>query len=80
MARAIPDWPGAMKRTTAAAYCEMSVAEFEREMLAGNLPLPIDLGKGPRWRRADIDEHLEQLAGKPGDWRASAPLYRDEAA
>jgi hypothetical protein len=33
-----PDWPGAMKRSTAVAYLDVSDAGFKREIAAGYLP------------------------------------------
>jgi hypothetical protein len=37
-------WPAMMKRKTAAAYCDMSEAAFEREILAGRLPGGVTFG------------------------------------
>jgi len=70
----IPDWPAMMLRKTAAAYCELSEAAFEREIASGVLPMPVILGGKPHWHRDQIDEHLANLAGT-GDWRASINLY-----
>lgn len=73
----IPDWPRMMKRATAAAYCDMSVASFEREVSDGVLPLPVTLGGLHHWSRTDIDAHLERLAGEAvdDDWRKNVKLY-----
>lgn len=76
MARvAAPDWPRMMRRVTAAAYCDMKVPEFEREVSAGRLPQPVQLG-GERWCRSQLDAALERLTGdRAPDWRAQQPLY-----
>lgn len=69
-------------RRNAAAYCDLSESEFEREVAAGNLPLPVKLGKRDHWSRAALDEHIERLAGeRSDDWRKNSPLYgaRDAA-
>ena len=70
-----PDWPGAMKRATAAAYLDMGVAAFEREIDAGNLPYGFMLGGSLHWSRAALDRHLEKLEGGPvRDWRRELGL------
>ena len=76
MARAaLPNWPAAMRRETAASYCDMTPAAFEREVLAGTLPGPVMLG-GERWHRAGLDAALERLAGGgASDWRLKAKLH-----
>lgn len=63
-----------MLRKTAAAYCELSEAAFEREVASGALPMPVLLGGKPHWHREQIDQHLADLAGA-GDWRATSKLY-----
>lgn len=72
----IPFWPAMMKQKTAAAYCDLSVAEFEREVQSGRLPMPIKLGNSEHWSRAAIDERIGRLlGGGRGDWRAKSGLY-----
>jgi len=56
--------PAAMRRATAARFCELSVAEFERQVAAGRLPGPIFLGKHERWCRAQLEKALLVLAGE----------------
>lgn len=78
MPRAIaPDWPRMMRRRTAALYCDMKVADFEREVLADRLPSPVLFGGEERWSRAHLDEALERLTGDGprADWRAAQPLW-----
>ena len=76
MARSIPDWPRMMRRATAAAYCDLTAAEFEREVAKGRLPTPIKLGDREHWCRIALDEYLGRLAGDPtSDWRKGQPLY-----
>lgn len=66
----LPTWPAMLKRRTAAAYCDLSPAEFEREVNAGTLPLPVKLGNSEHWSRRKLDEALDALNGEAGDWRA----------
>lgn len=76
----IPDWPRMMKRSTAAAYCDLTVAELEREIAAGRLPSPIKLGSTEHWSRVELDASLERLTGEgPQDWRKGSPLYGNAA-
>lgn len=56
--------PAAMKRATAARYCELSEAEFEREVAAGRLPQPFKVGRNDHWSRAQLDKALLVLAGE----------------
>lgn len=60
-------WPAAMRRSVAALYCDLSEAAFEREVAAGRLPAPIELGRGDRWSRAQLDRALAVLAGEAID-------------
>ncbi len=57
------DWPRMLKQATAARYCDMSVAAFEREVNAGRFPMPIKLEGGERWCRIALDKALDQLTG-----------------
>lgn len=78
MARAAaPDWPRMMRRPTAAAYCDMKVVDFEREVVAARLPCPVMFGGEERWSRAQLDEALDRLVGDGprADWRAEQPLW-----
>ncbi len=68
-------WPAMMLRKTAAAYVELSEAAFEREVIAGNLPVPVKLGKQDHWHRRELDDHLDRIAGRGGDWRKESKLY-----
>lgn len=78
---AMPYWPLMMKRATAAAYCDLTVAEFEREVAAATLPLPVNLGNHEHWSRTSLDRALALLTGDvEEDWRIGSPLYRDAAA
>ena len=76
MAREYPYPPRMMTRSRAAHWCDLSEAEFEREVAAGNLPSPVMLGKKLHWSRVKLDEALEKLAGeRPADWRGGSNLY-----
>lgn len=66
-------WPQAMKRKTAAAYCEISIAAFEAAIAKGQLPTPFTLGGRDHWHKPALDKGLERLAG--GDW-TPIPEYR----
>ena len=56
--------PAAMIRRRAAAYCDLSEAEFEREVAAGRLPAPFMVGRSKHWSRAQMDKALLVLAGE----------------
>jgi predicted DNA-binding transcriptional regulator AlpA len=71
---ALPSWPAMMRRALAARYCDLSAAEFEREVNEGRLPMPIMLGKSEHWSRRKLDEALEALHGGVIDWRSELGL------
>lgn len=80
MAQAFPYWPAMLKRAKAAAYCDLSEAEFEREVAGGRLPMPVKLGNSEHWSRVAIDEKLAILTGDDeDDWRKRSPLYGEAA-
>ena len=56
--------PAAMTRAKASAYCDLSVAEFEREVAVGRLPAPFKVGRNDHWSRAQLDKALLVLAGE----------------
>jgi hypothetical protein len=70
---AIPTWPGMMKRKTAAAYCDMTEAAFEREVFAGRLPMPVMFGGRDHWRKEAIDRALDHITGEAS---AHEPEFR----
>ncbi len=74
--REYPYPPRMMTRGRAAHYCDLSEAEFEREVAAGRLPMPVKLGNREHWSRIALDECLARIAGENGgDWRKGQPLY-----
>lgn len=75
----LPHWPAAMRRSLAARYCDLSVAEFEREVNEGRLPLPVKLGNSEHWSRRKLDEALEALHSGEVDWRSKLGTNRDAA-
>lgn len=77
MAREYPYPPRMMTRTRAAHYCDLSEAEFEREVIAGRLPLPVRFGNRDHWSRVALDDSLSRIAGEAigNDWRSEQPLY-----
>jgi hypothetical protein len=56
-------WPEMMKRKTAAEYCDMSEAAFEREVISGRLPSGVVFGGREHWRKAALDRALDRLTG-----------------
>lgn len=77
-ARSVPFWPRMMRRTTAALYCDLTPKDFEREVIAGRLPVPVTLGGSEHWSRPQLDEHLERLTGESiPDWRQDANFYKE---
>jgi hypothetical protein len=70
-----PHWPRMMRRPTAAAYCDLSVADFEREVVGGRLPAPIKLGREDHWSLDQLDAALDTMLGVGGkrDWRKDQP-------
>ncbi|USA39606.1 hypothetical protein NCF86_00125 [Pelagerythrobacter marinus] len=72
-----------MKRATAAAYCDVSVAAFEGEVFRGRLPSPVILGGRDHWYKPALDRALEYIAGGLGQpdwegefWQEPVPDYR----
>lgn len=76
MARSAPDWPRLMRRATAAAYCDLSPADFERVVTASQLPLPVKIGREDHWSRVQLDEYCAAMFGEGvDDWRKQQPAY-----
>lgn len=59
----IHQWPRMLKRATAAAYCDMSIAAFEREIVDGRLPAPVMLGNREHWCKNALDKALDAITG-----------------
>ncbi|MGL5735466.1 MAG: hypothetical protein ACRCYS_11420 [Beijerinckiaceae bacterium] len=66
-------WPRMLKRSTAAAYCELSIQAFEREIIAGRLPGPVLLGGKEHWCKNALDLALDIITGA-----TSEPEYLKE--
>jgi hypothetical protein len=64
-----------MRKATASAYCDLTSADFEREVAAGRLPLGIRLGKEEHWSRDQLDGSLDTMLGIGGarNWREECP-------
>ena len=74
--RKLPDWPRLMKKATLAAYLDMTGTDIEREVIAGRLPQPVDIGGTLHWSRVAVDASIENLTGEAvDDWRKGQPLY-----
>ena len=73
MAKIMPDRPRMMRRTTAAAYCDMTTAEFIRW---ADAPMPVIIAGEERYSRPQLDAALDRLTGDAmPDWRRNAPVY-----
>ncbi|MEA1071305.1 hypothetical protein [Sphingomonas sp. LY160] len=78
--KSIPHWPASMKLALAASYCDLSPTAFQKEVAAGILPMPFELGGVEHWTKASIDRALAVMTGEDeSDWRKNSPLYRDVA-
>jgi hypothetical protein len=64
------NWPRLLVQKNAAAYCDMAVAAFEREVLAGRLPIARMVGGKERWDRVALDRAIDLLMGN-----AESPAY-----
>ena len=75
MSARYPHWPRMMRRSTAAAYCDLTSADFEREVAAGRLPEGIRLGSEVHWSRDQLDASLDRMLGigGSGEWRRNQP-------
>tara|TARA_R110000824_G_scaffold138933_3_gene303864 strand:+ start:711 stop:923 length:213 start_codon:yes stop_codon:yes gene_type:complete len=70
-----------MLRRTAAAYCDVSEAAFEREVAVGRLPQPVIFGGKEHWDRRAIEAAIDALTGgSVKDWRDDSPLYKNRSA
>lgn len=56
-------WPYAMKRKTAAQYCDLAESTFIAEVDAGRLPAPISFGGREHWLQPALERALDALAG-----------------
>jgi hypothetical protein len=75
MSSRYPHWPRMMTRRTASAYCDLTSAGFEREVMAGRLPVPVMLDGEEHWSQVEIDAALDRLLGVKvkGYWRKEQP-------
>ena len=72
-----PDWPRMMRKSTAAAYLDITDAAFQRAVDSGQLPQPVEFGGTKLWSRPAIDLVCEGVAGDgPYDWRKHSNFYR----
>jgi hypothetical protein len=70
-------WPALMTRETAAAYCDMSAEQFDRQCPVA----PVDQGwRGLRWKRGKLDAWIEALPEKPRPSQAGIDKPNAEAA
>ena len=73
-------WPAMMRKETAAAYLDLSIAAFDREVISGILPGGHMFGGRHRWSKKQIDAALERLTGEGEyDWRKDTKLYGENS-
>ena len=58
-------WPRGMSAAMAASYLGITLTQFRREVAAGRMPVPVTLARQEVWLREDLDDLLDNLAGKP---------------
>jgi hypothetical protein len=76
MTTQIRDWPGFMRKSTAARYCDMTVVAFEKSVAVGEIPMPIRINGEERWSRREIDARAARSENLGiHDWREDSPLY-----
>jgi hypothetical protein len=70
-----------MKLASAAAYCDLSPAAFQREVAAGRLPVGRAIGGKEHWDKNALDRAIDALmgSGEP-DWRQNLRKRYGEAA
>lgn len=74
-AQAIAAWPAFMKRKTAAAYCDMSIPSFEKEIFGGRIPSGVMFGGCLHWHKESLDKALARIAGVADD--SDDPIMRE---
>lgn len=64
-------WPRLLQRSKAAAYCDMSIPSFEREIAAGRFPSSIMVGGREHWCIKALDAAIDRLVngGDVADYR-----------
>ena len=72
----LPYWPALLRRSKAEAYCDLTAGKFEMAIAEGKLPYPIWIAGQERWRRAEIDQYIEDPYDR--DWLSKTPLARGE--
>ncbi len=56
----LPGWPRVMRRDKAAAYLDLSISLFDREVAEGRLPAPVQLVATVKgWVRDDLDAWID---------------------
>lgn len=71
-----------MLRKTAVQYCDISDAQFGREVMDRRLPQPVLFGGKEHWHRASLDRALAVIAGEESvsRWRENSELHRRQHA
>ncbi len=67
-ATALPYWPRVLRREKAAAYLDLSVSLFDREVAEGRLPPPVVITAGVKgWVRDVLDAWIDDRMGAPAE-------------
>lgn len=73
---AFPYWPRFMRRDKAAAYLDLSVSLFDREVAGGHIPGPVPITATVKgWVRDDLDAWIDSRRdahiAPPNEWDAA---------
>lgn len=81
-APARPYWPRLMKLASAADYCDLAPAAFEREVFAGKFPPGLMVGGKLHWDIRALDKAIDALTGGEDEpeWRRNLKERFGEAA
>ncbi len=71
-----PYWPRVMRREKAAAYLDLSVSLFDREVADGRIPGPMPITASVKgWVRDDLDTWIDSRrdahCAPPNEWDAA---------
>lgn len=74
-------WPRLLKLKSAAEYCDMTTAAFEKEVLSGRLPNGRVIGGREHWDKVALDRAIDALMGigEMPDYRKALRDRRDAA-
>jgi len=61
-----PEWPGLMRRKTAALYLELSEGKFTKLVAAQRIPASVLIDTERRWRKVDLDAFIATTSPEGG--------------